>query len=217
MRRGGESARTWNLRRVKRRVTPMRHLLAAVLAFGCSVSAELAPRDCTPGTTAACVCPGGVVGAQVCDEVGAVGACACPAEAPPVPADAPDGATPVPPADAPAASSSDAAVTADVAIAPDVVVPPQPSRDVAACGDGLDSDPMNCGACGRRCPAPGPNTAPVCVAGRCSHTCAPGMVPCGSMSCADPNAPGFDCRRCGFQCPSAQSCRIVNADRAECR
>jgi hypothetical protein len=115
------------------------------------------------------------------------------------------------------AATVDAATPADAPTAPDVVVPPQGVPDVVACAEGLNSDPMNCGTCGRRCPTPGPNTAPVCVAGRCSHTCAPGMVPCGSTACADPNALGFDCRRCGFQCPLSQSCRIVNADRAECR
>lgn len=206
----------------------MRHILAAVLAFGCSVSAELAPRDCTPGTTAACVCPGGVAGAQVCDEGGTVGACSCPADAPSVPADAPDAATPVPPADVPAmgaqeASMADAAVTADVALAPDVVVPPQPSRDVVTCDprylcgstcvDSFATDPANCGACGVRCAARGAGSVPECSQGVCVHRCAPGLVACGVALCIDPGGPRYNCAECGYVCGAGFVC---NARTSRC-
>lgn len=199
----------------------MRHLIAAAFALGCSVSAELAPRDCTPGTTAACVCPGGVVGAQVCDEAGTVSACSCPAEAPSAPADAPDAATPAPSADVPATGSSDAAtadaaVTADVVIEPDVVAPPQPSRDVVACDpphlcgstcvDSFAADPANCGACGVRCAARADGGVPACSHGVCVHRCAPRLVACGAALCVDPSGPRYNCAECGYVCAAGFVC-----------
>jgi len=207
----------------------MRHILAAVLAFGCSVSAEIAPRDCTPGTTGACVCPGGVVGVQVCDEGGAVGACSCPAEAPSVPAGASDAATPVLPTDAPAtatgdavtapgdAVTADAAVPADVALPPDVVAPPpQPSRDVVACEPrnlcgtvcvtDYSTDPMNCGGCFVRCHARADGGVPACSQGVCVHRCAPGLVACGPTLCVDPSGPRYNCAECGNVCAAGFVC-----------
>lgn len=200
----------------------MRHILAAVLAFGCSVSAEIAPRDCTPGTTAACVCPGGIVGAQVCGESGDVGACSCPADASPVPADAPDAATPMLPTDAPAtapgdAAAADASAPADVAPSRDVVaMPPQPSRDVVTCEPrnlcgtvcvmDYSTDPMNCGACFVRCHARADGGVPACSQGVCVHRCAPGLVACSATRCVDPTLPGFDCQRCSWQCAAGFVC-----------
>lgn len=48
----------------------------AVAALGCATDPILAPRDCTPGTTSACVCPG-ASGVQACTAEGRVGACVC--------------------------------------------------------------------------------------------------------------------------------------------
>ena len=199
----------------------MRHLIAAAFALGCSVSAEIAPRDCTPGTTAACVCPGGVVGAQVCDESGFVGACSCPAEAPPVPADAADASTAVPPADVPAmgaqeTGTADAAVGADVDLAPDVAPPPTPTRDVVACDprhlcgatcvDSFATDPANCGACGVRCAPRADGGVPACAQGVCVHRCAPGLVACGAALCVDPSGPRYNCAECGNVCAAGFVC-----------
>lgn len=210
--------RAWNLRRVKRNLTLMRHIIAAVLAFGCSVSAELAPRDCTPWTTALCVCPGGFVGAQVCDEAGTVGACSCPVEAPSVTADAPDAATPVLPADVPAMGAQDAATPADVSTAPDVVVPPQGAPDVVACDpphlcgstcvESFADDPMNCGSCGVRCAARGDGGVPACSRGMCVHRCAPGLVACGPTLCVDPSGPRYNCAECGYVCGAGFVCSV---------
>lgn len=215
MRRARESAASWNLARVKRKVTPMRHLIAAAFALGCSVSAEIAPRDCTPGTTAACACPGGSVGAQVCDEAGAVGTCSCPAEAPPVPADASDASTAVPPADVPAMGAQEAG-TVDAAVSADVVAPPTPTRDVVACDprhlcgatcvDSFATDPANCGACGVRCSPRADGGVPACSQGVCVHRCAPGLVACSLTRCADPTLPGFDCQQCSWQCAAGFVC-----------
>lgn len=55
----------------------MRILLALVALTACS-SPTLAPRDCTPGQTAACDCPGGASSIQVCGTDGRLGACMCP-------------------------------------------------------------------------------------------------------------------------------------------
>lgn len=193
----------------------MRHLIAAAFALGCSVSAEIAPRDCTPGTTAACVCPGGSVGAQVCDEAGAVGACSCPADAPLVPADTADASTPTPPADVPAMGAQEAG-TADAAIAPDVVAPTTPTRDVVACDprhlcgatcvDSFATDPANCGACGVRCVARADGGVPACSQGVCVHRCAPGLVACGAALCVDPSGPRYNCAECGNVCAAGFVC-----------
>lgn len=53
----------------------MRAALLALLVVACS-SPSIAPRDCTPGTTSACVCPG-ASGVQTCTAEGRVGACVC--------------------------------------------------------------------------------------------------------------------------------------------
>ena len=58
----------------------MRFMLAAALLISaCATDPALAPRDCTPGTTTGCVCPGVLAsGVQVCSADGQLGACMCP-------------------------------------------------------------------------------------------------------------------------------------------
>lgn len=55
----------------------MRSLLVAALLVACA-SDPVAPRDCTPGATNVCACPGGPAGVQTCTAAGTLGACACP-------------------------------------------------------------------------------------------------------------------------------------------
>lgn len=55
----------------------MRHLALALVLLGCSADPVIAPRDCTPGTTTTCACPG-ASGVQTCTAAGTVGACVCP-------------------------------------------------------------------------------------------------------------------------------------------
>lgn len=49
-------------------------LLAVLVA--CSAAPAISPRDCTPGATSACACPG-AVGVQTCGADGTLGACVC--------------------------------------------------------------------------------------------------------------------------------------------
>ena len=51
------------------------------------------------------------------------------------------------------------------------------------CESTLASDPMNCGGCATRCPAP-QNAAAACNAGRCGFACNPGFADC-NMNAAD--------------------------------
>lgn len=56
----------------------MRNLAALVLLLAaCAADPVIAPRDCTPGTTTSCACPG-ASGVQTCTAAGTVGACVCP-------------------------------------------------------------------------------------------------------------------------------------------
>ncbi len=55
----------------------MRAVLLALLLVACSFP-TIAPRDCTPGTTSACVCAAAQAsGVQVCTAEGTLGACVC--------------------------------------------------------------------------------------------------------------------------------------------
>lgn len=159
----------------------MRHLLAALvlLLAACAADPVIAPRDCTPGTTTSCACPG-ASGVQTCTAAGTVGACVCPDGGGGVDAVAVgDGAG----ADAPAIG--DGGAPTDVVAVGDVV----PSRDVPPTDDGGDprcppNAPAMCaeGSCWNlqtsngmiparhcgACNAPCPGTAPECVGGRCT-------------------------------------------------
>lgn len=93
----------------------MRALILAAAIAACSASPALSPRDCTPGTTVACACPG-ASGVQTCSAEGALGACVC----------------------------ADAAVALDATQAADVVDAPAPidvvSRDVVSGADAQAAD-----------------------------------------------------------------------------
>ena len=210
----------------------MRALAALVLALvvACSASPAISPRDCTPGTTSACACPG-ALGVQTCGAEGRLGACVCgdaggqvdvPADAPVSPVDAPpaldvptDGALPaldvVTPQDRPQATDAGADAP-DAADAPGDVprdtTPPCESRNLCGntCVVDYETDPQNCGACFISCPASVLGSVPTCRGGRCTLGCRSGFVTCGTGACVDPRAPSFDCAACGFSCPDGQRC-----------
>jgi hypothetical protein len=63
------------------------------------------------------------------------------------------------------------------------------------CETSLDSDPLNCGACGHACDA-----NQECVHGTC--LCPPGTVRCGDI-CVDTSVDPNNCGACGNGCPGA--------------
>lgn len=214
----------------------MRYALAAALLVACSASPALAPRDCTPGASVVCACPG-ASGVQTCGADGTLGACVCadggagdaadapPAEdrpavdaaamdappsradAPPVPDVAPDAPTPM----------LDAGSPRDAFVAPDVVC----SIGEVICGGGsalspgrcvdIRTDSANCGACGRACPAPWENSAPTCrPGGICEFNCAPGWINCDGRieNGCERTLDATDCRTCGNNCPYPLTCAL---------
>lgn len=124
----------------------MRLVALLLLCVACSAGPTVAPRNCTPGATSACACPG-ASGVQTCTADGTLGACVC--------ADA--GAR------VDATSSSDAGVRPDAGPRDVPLRPADPrcadrltARDwcgpdgSGACVDRM-TDPNNCGGCGARC------------------------------------------------------------------
>lgn len=184
-----------------------------VVLLGCAVDPAIAPRDCTPGQTAACACPG-ASGVQACDEGGVLGACVCPdaGSAPdvvPVDRSAPDVVRVVEDRPAPQPDVVDAGSAPDVVQLPDVVVP-----DVPRTCPGVDlmRDVMNCGACGNVCPT-WPNATPSwCSLGTCvSGACVRGFLGCDSNpfnGCeVNINTDRRNCGRCRHECGPSQTCR----------
>lgn len=161
-------------------------LLVALLALltACAADPVIAPRDCTPGTTSACACPG-ASGAQTCTAAGTVGACVCP--------DA-GGADVVAVVDAP---------VADAVSAPDVVT----ALDVVD-ADGTDvvSAPDAVVACDAACPEV-PGAVTTCEAGVCGWACRPGRIDCdrnAENGCEiDGATDPLNCGDCGTVCPAA--------------
>jgi len=69
-------------------------------------------------------------------------------------------------------------------------------------GFDLDSDVLNCGACGRPCPEL-PHAAPVCSAGVCDLTCDPDFADCDDVQatgCEASLGAGSSCGRCDRTC-----------------
>lgn len=72
------------------------------------------------------------------------------------------------------------------------------------CNDGCDdltSSVVNCGTCGRSCPAP-PGATPSCVGGSCSYKCLPGLAECDA-SCVDLQTDAAHCGDCDTVCLGA--------------
>ncbi len=63
----------------------------------------------------------------------------------------------------------------------------------------LDSDPGNCGRCGKSC-LPG-----ACVGGACTEICPGGLAACGA-SCADLASHRGHCGACGVACVAGEAC-----------
>ncbi len=72
------------------------------------------------------------------------------------------------------------------------------------CETSLNTDALNCGACGNRCASVGDGAASVCTAGRCSLACATGRGDCdgvASNGCeTDLLTSNGNCGRCGNTC-----------------
>ncbi len=68
-----------------------------------------------------------------------------------------------------------------------------------ACVD-LQSNALNCGACGRACAS-----AESCMAGACRLACPDGQSAC-SGTCVDLRSNARNCSACGNACPAGQSC-----------
>lgn len=130
-----------------------------------------------------------------------------PPEQPPPDAEQVDAA----PLDAP---PSDGQVSPDALAdaAPDLdgQAPPDAAAvDVAAerCGD-LDTDPNNCGACGRRCTFP--NATATCARGQCGlAACVRGFADCdgtNSNGCETDTNEAANCGACGNRCPMGGRC-----------
>lgn len=202
-----------------------RSLFACLVALlvACAADPTLAPRDCTPGQSVVCACPGGT-GAQACGADGTLGACVCsdagaapdvPAVDTPAPPDrvTPDVVDAAPTVDAvepgdvvDVVTDSPAVDVVDAPAAPDVVVCEPRQTCGADCVADYQTDPRHCGSCFNRCTPRGTNAVPTCSGGRCVLGCSAGFVPCGTGACVNPAASTFDCAACGFSCLSGQRC-----------
>jgi hypothetical protein len=62
------------------------------------------------------------------------------------------------------------------------------------------NDPLNCGGCGRACPA-----GDLCVAGACAVTCAAPATRCGN-GCPNTSTDPNNCGGCDVRCQTGQTC-----------
>jgi hypothetical protein len=96
--------------------------------------------------------------------------------------------------------------TSDAAdVTRDVGLPIDCAERLTRCGDAcvdLQSDRLNCGACGAMCPG-----ISVCIAGRCrtGTMCPPGQFMCAS-SCVDLQTDAMNCGACGNICSRDTAC-----------
>jgi hypothetical protein len=85
-------------------------------------------------------------------------------------------------------------------------------RPSNGCEANLNSDVMNCGACGLGCPANG--GTPVCVGGECGvSSCNPGFGDCSNSGTCHYNLASdpLNCGQCGYVCSSAHGKARCNA------
>ena len=75
------------------------------------------------------------------------------------------------------------------------------------CERSVSSDPNNCGACGRKCPAI-PNATVSCAQGACSVACAAGFASCGVVAACetDTRTSTSHCGGCNKPCASGRTC-----------
>jgi hypothetical protein len=73
------------------------------------------------------------------------------------------------------------------------------------CETALNSDLLNCGACGIACPTPPNASAATCVVGRCGFTCTAGFADCDNNAAngceVDLRSSAAHCGLCGNNCP----------------
>lgn len=178
-------------------------LALIALLVACATDPVIAPRDCTPGTTSPCACPG-ASGVQTCTAEGRVGACMCP-----------DGG----------GGGVDVAVTDVPAV--DVVSPEDhpASMDTAAVVDAVPADVVDGAAadvvvaCDGTCPALVRATT-ACLGGACSIVaCSAGFANCDgefSNGCeTNFTTNSMHCGRCGSACDAGQAC-VLGRCAAEC-
>ena len=182
----------------------MRYAAALALLVACSVDPVVAPRDCTPGQTSACVCPG-AAGVQTCTAEGTLGACVCPDAG----TDATSSDAPV--VDVPVARPDvvTAADVVDVVPGVDVVDAGAPPSDVLSGGDA-------------ECRRPGEPIIRRCTSDNDCNACAPGVSGftwccgvtgyCENWRACDPDA-GFRPYQSGVQ----STCENLGQSVVRCR
>lgn len=180
-------------------------LFTLALLVACTTDPVVAPRDCTPGQTSACVCPG-AAGVQTCTDAGTLGACVCP--------DAGTDATSsdAPALDAPTADRPDVPSAPDVVDAgpgPDVVDAAAPPSDVLTGGDAACRRPGE--PIIRRCTSDGDCNA--CAPGVSGFTWCCGVTGyCENWRACDPDA-GFRPYQAGVQ----NACENLGTSVVRCR
>lgn len=90
--------------------------------------------------------------------------------------------------------------------------------DGGVCIANTQTDPMNCGACGNRCPAAA-NATPACAMGSCALTCASGFADCDRSAgngCEARLDTEMNCGACGTSCSGATPVCSMNRCASGC-
>ena len=74
----------------------------------------------------------------------------------------------------------------------------------------IANDPLNCGACGLKCPNNPDGTPGICSNHKCG--CPAGKSYCSGLGCVDLASDGNNCGMCGNKCPAVTGAAPPNAD-----